>query len=240
MESGYCYRLYTEATFLSLKESVVPEILRCDMCSVVLQLKALGIHDVLNFEFMSRPPRKTLLHGESAKPCFVFSSLPIQPCVLLLTTLLCFASGPSALERLYVLGCLDSRGFLTEEGRLMAAYPLSPQCSKALIASAQEQFACSAEMLTLVSMLSVESLFVSQHRKSGEDDSKPQLAKRRFGSLDGEFVVLSMMNGYFFCFLTAVSEFIISFLFSVIDCRGSCDVSECPQRTPGEQLWTQE
>jgi HrpA-like RNA helicase len=35
----------------------VPEIKRCNLAGVVLQLKALGIEDVGRFDFMDKPPR---------------------------------------------------------------------------------------------------------------------------------------------------------------------------------------
>ena len=37
---GRCYRLYPEASWAALADDVTPEILRCDLASVVLQLKA--------------------------------------------------------------------------------------------------------------------------------------------------------------------------------------------------------
>jgi HrpA-like RNA helicase len=40
---GTCYRLYPEPTFFKLEESTVPEILRCNLSNIVLQLLALGV-----------------------------------------------------------------------------------------------------------------------------------------------------------------------------------------------------
>ena len=55
-----CYRLYTEEQFDELKEMTTPEIQRCNLASVVLQLMALGISDVLHFDFLDRPPQDAL------------------------------------------------------------------------------------------------------------------------------------------------------------------------------------
>ncbi|ORX67218.1 putative ATP-dependent RNA helicase DHX33 [Linderina pennispora] len=52
---GSCYRLYTEADYAQLAEDSVPEIKRCQLSMVVLQLKAAGVHDVMKFDFMDRP-----------------------------------------------------------------------------------------------------------------------------------------------------------------------------------------
>lgn len=45
---GKCYRLYTEKAFMEeLQEQTYPEILRCNLSSVVLQLKKLGVDDLV-------------------------------------------------------------------------------------------------------------------------------------------------------------------------------------------------
>mmetsp|Transcript_23886 Transcript_23886/g.45405 ORF Transcript_23886/g.45405 Transcript_23886/m.45405 type:complete len:582 (+) Transcript_23886:1331-3076(+) len=60
---GKCYRLYMERTFNELEIAAPPEIRRCNLATVVLQLKALGVNDVLNFEFMDPPPREAVLRS---------------------------------------------------------------------------------------------------------------------------------------------------------------------------------
>ena len=52
---GQCYRLYTEEQFYSLQSTTTPEIQRCNLSSVVLQLMALGVKDVRSFDFMDAP-----------------------------------------------------------------------------------------------------------------------------------------------------------------------------------------
>lgn len=41
----------------------MPEIMRTNMSNVVLMLKSLGIDDLLNFDFMDRPPSETLIRA---------------------------------------------------------------------------------------------------------------------------------------------------------------------------------
>ena len=41
----------------------MPEIKRCNIASVVLQLKALGVDDVLHFDFMDPPPREAVVRS---------------------------------------------------------------------------------------------------------------------------------------------------------------------------------
>lgn len=57
---GKCFRLYTEDLYRKLEDSTVPEIKRCNLANVVLQLKAFGIDDVLGFDFMDKPSRLTI------------------------------------------------------------------------------------------------------------------------------------------------------------------------------------
>ncbi|OJJ67312.1 hypothetical protein ASPBRDRAFT_210688 [Aspergillus brasiliensis CBS 101740] len=57
---GQCYRLYTEKDYLALDEVNTPEILRCDISQALLNMKARGVDDIMNFPFLTRPPREAL------------------------------------------------------------------------------------------------------------------------------------------------------------------------------------
>ena len=50
-----------EAAFASLAEAPVPEMQRSDLTGTVLQLKALGIDNILNFDWLSPPPAEALV-----------------------------------------------------------------------------------------------------------------------------------------------------------------------------------
>ena len=63
----------------------------------------------------------------------------------------------TAMEQLHSLSALDDEGLLTRLGRRMAEFPLEPQLSKMLIQSVH--LGCSDEVLTIVSMLSVQNVF---------------------------------------------------------------------------------
>lgn len=56
-------RLYTEEAYAELFEATPPEMQRSDLAPAILQLKALGIDNVLRFNFPSAPPSKTLVTG---------------------------------------------------------------------------------------------------------------------------------------------------------------------------------
>jgi ATP-dependent RNA helicase DHX8/PRP22 len=59
---GKCYRLYTESAFKNeMLPTTIPEIQRTNLANTVLTLKALGINDLLGFDFMDPPPVQTLV-----------------------------------------------------------------------------------------------------------------------------------------------------------------------------------
>jgi pre-mRNA-splicing factor ATP-dependent RNA helicase DHX15/PRP43 len=61
---GICYRLYTEEAFQKeLQERSYPEILRCNLCNVVLTLKKLGVDDLIHFDFMDPPAPDTMIRA---------------------------------------------------------------------------------------------------------------------------------------------------------------------------------
>ena len=61
---GKCFRLFTAWSYAhELEENTVPEIQRTNLGTVVLQLKALGIHDLVGFDFMDPPPPAALVRA---------------------------------------------------------------------------------------------------------------------------------------------------------------------------------
>jgi pre-mRNA-splicing factor ATP-dependent RNA helicase DHX16 len=59
---GKCFRLYTKYAYMNeMDESTTPEIQRTNLNGVVLQLKSLGINQLLEFEFMDPPPTESLI-----------------------------------------------------------------------------------------------------------------------------------------------------------------------------------
>lgn len=61
LTNGKVFRLYTEEAYEKLPAQLPPEIRRSDLSSTVLYLKALGIDNILRFDFPSKPPAKNLL-----------------------------------------------------------------------------------------------------------------------------------------------------------------------------------
>ena len=79
---------------------------------------------------------------------------------------------------------LDDEGLLTKLGRRMAEFPLEPNLSKMLIMSVRLQ--CSDEILTIVSMLSVQNVFYRPKEKQELADQK----KAKFNQAEGDHITL--------------------------------------------------
>lgn len=61
--SGVCYRLYPESILRSLPQTTLPEITRVDLTTPILQLKSLGIDDLMKFEWVTGPPAESVLRS---------------------------------------------------------------------------------------------------------------------------------------------------------------------------------
>ncbi|KAF9143643.1 DEAH-box ATP-dependent RNA helicase prp22 [Mortierella sp. GBA39] len=90
----------------------------------------------------------------------------------------------TALEQLFALSALDSEGLLTRLGRKMAVFPMEPPLAKMLILSTDLN--CSEEILTIVSMLSVQNVFHRPKEKQALADSK----KAKFHQPEGDHLTL--------------------------------------------------
>ena len=75
----------------------------------------------------------------------------------------------TSLFDLWALGALDNLGELTAIGKRMTAFPMDPSLAKMLIVSVE--YECSEEMLTIVSMLSVPSVFYRPKERQEESDA---------------------------------------------------------------------
>uniref|UniRef100_A0AAQ4RRW8 ATP-dependent RNA helicase DHX33 n=1 Tax=Gasterosteus aculeatus aculeatus TaxID=481459 RepID=A0AAQ4RRW8_GASAC len=153
-DSGSCYRLYTEQQFDNLIPMTVPEIQRCNLAGVMLQLMALGIPDVMNFDFMSKPSPEAVR---------------------------------SALEHLELLGALEKKEgqvFLTALGKKMASFPLEPRYAKTILLS--PDFSCAEEILSIVSLLSVDTVLFNPPARREE----VLAARKKFCSSEGDHVTL--------------------------------------------------
>jgi ATP-dependent RNA helicase DHX33 len=154
---GIAYRLLTEEQFSELSDFSVPEILRVSLSNVILQLVAMGITDVMSFDFMYRPK---------------------------------LTNFESALDELKMLQAIQEDDQvkdlfrLTSLGQEMISFPLEPKYAKILVAS--KEFGCTEEILTIIAMLYVDTIFYihPNYREKAAD------AMKKFTSSEGDLIRL--------------------------------------------------
>lgn len=149
---GNCYRIYTKFQYECLQKVKVPEIQRCNLSTVALQLLALKIN-ALHFDFMDKPGKESVL---------------------------------SAFEQLKMLGAIKDidSGELTELGHQMALFPLDPRFSKILLSA--PNYGCLEEVLTIVAILSGESILLNPPAKRDQ----AQAVQQKFYSAYGDHIML--------------------------------------------------
>lgn len=148
---GKCYRAYTREEFEKMKDMPIPEIQRCSLAGVALQLLAIGV-DITSFDFMDKPPKEGV---DVAVNC---------------------------LEKLGAVK--GSPPQLTTLGRTMSLFPLDPRFTKVILASVEHR--CLEEALTVIALLSGESIFMDPPMKREQAYN----ARSRFASPEGDHVTL--------------------------------------------------
>lgn len=93
-KAGKCFRLYTEDSYeKELVDDSYPEILRSNLAGVVINLKKLGIKDLVHFDLMDPPAPETLMRalellnqlgalddwGELTEMGHLMSVFPLEP-----------------------------------------------------------------------------------------------------------------------------------------------------------------
>lgn len=95
-----------------------------------------------------------------------------------------------SLYDLWAMGALDNIGELTKLGRDMIQFPIEPTLSKLILLSTEQYFRCSEDILTIVAMLSVSSIFQRSKERAKEADS----ARERFVVAESDH--LTLLNVY--------------------------------------------
>ena len=106
---GYCYRAYTINEFNSMKKDTVPEILRTNLASALLQILNVGVKNVFTFDFVDKPPI------ENVKKAF------------------------ESLVSLGAVTIDGDEATLTDTGKLMSQFPIEPRYSKIILCGQQYQ-----------------------------------------------------------------------------------------------------
>jgi pre-mRNA-splicing factor ATP-dependent RNA helicase DHX38/PRP16 len=141
-------------------ENNIPEIQRTNLANTVLLLKSLGVKNTLEFDFMDPPPQVRFCVARPTSPArdgTDTQSFSLQENII------------NSMYQLWVLGALDNVGDLTPLGRRMSDYPMEPSLAKMLLVSVD--YGCASEVLTIVSMLSVPSVFYRPRERQEESDA---------------------------------------------------------------------
>ncbi|GMT32428.1 hypothetical protein PFISCL1PPCAC_23725 [Pristionchus fissidentatus] len=156
--SGKCYRVYSSKDYERMKQSSIAEILRSNLSAVILELISMGLKNIKSIKLIEQPNQEMM---------------------------------DSAERQLKGLGAVrDSKSgkklHLTEQGAIMAKFPVEPPLSKVLLSSSSLQ--CCEEALTVVALLSSEELFLQS------DEDSATVTRRKVSSTEGDHV--TMLNAY--------------------------------------------
>ncbi|KAL9615257.1 MAG: hypothetical protein Q9167_000351 [Letrouitia subvulpina] len=93
-----------------------------------------------------------------------------------------------ALVQLYQLKALDEKGAISEIGLQIAKLPLTVSLGRVLLAAAESKFDCVAEVIDIISCLSVENVFLSLNTEEREEQA--QAARRDLYRREGDHLTL--------------------------------------------------
>lgn len=176
---GHCYRLYSSAVYEDhFSQFSSPEILRTPVDGLVLSMKAMNIDNVANFPFPTPPDRVALKKAEQVLTHLGALQAPEVASVSL-------GKNKRKLNHAQV----------TELGRDMTLFPVSPRYAKMLAQG--QQHGCLPYIVAMVAALSIGDPFIREQlieeeygdrRRTAEaqDDGKGDDYDRAFGKMDGD------------------------------------------------------
>ncbi|PCH40127.1 nucleoside triphosphate hydrolase protein [Wolfiporia cocos MD-104 SS10] len=143
---GHCYRLYSSALYEHYFDQFSkPEILRVPIEGIVLQMKSMNIDAVVNFPFPTPPDRTSMRKAEQ---------------VLI------------HLGALQASASTSMGGAITEVGKAMSLFPLSPRYSRMLVSG--RQHGCLPYVIAIVSALSVGDPFLREEALRDDDEESDE------------------------------------------------------------------
>lgn len=149
---GHCYRLYSSALYEDhFAQFSDPEILRMPIEGVVLNMKAMNIDAVVNFPFPTPPDRSALKRAENLLQHLGALEKPLATRMI------------NGVQQKGVAG-----GQITELGKAMAAYPVSPRFAKMLAVGSEN--GCLPYVIAIVAGLSVGDPFMHESALEVKDD----------------------------------------------------------------------
>ena len=77
---GHCYRIFSSALFSKLTDYSDPEILKTPLDQTMLQLKSMGVEDLLRFPYVTQPPMSSI--QASMKKLTILGAFKLIPSIL--------------------------------------------------------------------------------------------------------------------------------------------------------------
>lgn len=181
---GTCYRLYTEEEYNEMKSHLTPEIKRCNLDSVLLQMISIGIKDISAFDFLENPDEIRLkaalndllnlkaIKVSATRAASISDKKEASPAT----------STPRNIDR-DKANLLNLKYELTGIGKKLCAFPLIPSMSRVILAA--NDLGCLDEALTIISLLSIENLFHIPSAKQTQAD----MMLEKFRSNEGDTIM---------------------------------------------------
>lgn len=189
---GHSYRLFSSAVFTEhFPVHTEPEILRQPIDATVLQMKSMGIRDILSFPFPSPPSLSAVqLACHSLYVLGALKQIPMarrKPYIPPAST--STSTTTTALSSADTRFCVHGREFhdvasldITDIGRAMSLFPLHPRYAKILL-TAVNQPGCLPLAVTVTSAMTVNELFMKpevlrlsmEREEKDEDDGKKSM-----------------------------------------------------------------
>lgn len=186
---GHCYRLFSAALFSKIDDYSQPEILKAPLDQTLLQLKSIGVEDLLKFPYVTKPPLKSM-HA-SIKKLTILGALKLTQ--------------KSIFENLrqhpFSIGCKQKKDIdqilensmmqslqkcesdpteITEMGRLLSKIPIDPKCAKILVVASK--YGLMHYAIMIVACMSVSEIYDEAKVttslpdiKNDSDDEDPDL-----------------------------------------------------------------
>lgn len=205
--AGTCYRLYTQEEHQSMRDHLLPEIKRCNLDGVLLQMISIGVKNLGRFEFLERPEDTriiaalaNLLSLKAIKPIASASTIQVKSSMSNGTSNNASKSSNGSTSPNKhadksncnnIIVSLSNDYELTSLGKKICALPLSPQMSRIIIAA--NELGCLDEALTIVSLLYIENVFHIPANKQIE----AQAMLEKFHSNEGDAIMLLKVSKAF-------------------------------------------
>lgn len=195
VSEGICYRLYTGDEYSAMVDHIPAEIKRCNMDGVILQMISIGVNNINSFEFLERPEEErlnaalsSLLSLKAIKVSSGSDKSKNDVNERLTNNSLNKKSLQSNKELNRALASdekvLSLDYELTNIGKKLSTFPLNPHMSRIILAA--NDLGCLDEALTVISLLSIESLFYIPPNRQPQADAMLE----KFRSNEGDTIML--------------------------------------------------